>query len=437
MKILVIGASARAAAQSIRRTGLEVAALDLFVDRDLAEIADCEAIRDFPSSILDQAKRWPDHAILLCGGMENFPEILTELELRHPLIGPNASQIRELRSLANWKQWAANPADGDWIRFPTTQELEPRTTGLSQLNHKDEHGLSGRDDATTWLYKSYRSAGGMKVSRYDELVRDRMSGGYFQQYVAGPVLGVTFGCTAREAKVLGVMQNLTMGETGLDELPVARATPFLYAGSIGPIELGSETVSRLENWIGTIASSIQYRGLLQADFVLGEDGLFYLLEFNPRWTSSMELIEMSTRYNLVDLQLRLQFSDLSTTPMVAWPTPWRDVQVQKRILYALQDLKISSETSDAMMNRSSEWASPKLDSSSLAGWADIPHTGTLIDAGSPLATIWAIRPRILDPIGTIQTSKVISPMEGWREIDELLETLDDYPACIHTVFTRH
>jgi hypothetical protein len=416
---------------------MDVAALDLFVDRDLTEIADCETIRDFPNSILDQARRWPDHAVLLCGGMENFPDIVAELESRHTVIGPSARQIRELRSLENWGEWVVGFAEGDWIRFPITREPEPSASGVPHEQLVSQRSPPSYDPSIDWLYKGYRSAGGMQVVPLGAEDQNRMSGGYIQQHVSGPVLGVTFGCTPRQTIVLGVMQNVTMGKAQLAKLPSSKATPYLYTGSSGPVQLDLDIESRLAIWAGNIASSIRYQGILQADFILGNDGALYLLEFNPRWTASMELIEMSARSNLVDLQLGMQFSEGGTLSMLGESDKLQSRQVQKRILYASQDLSVSSETSNAMMERSNWWKDSQVNDQVLVGWADIPQPGTLITAGSPFATIWAIRPIVLETIDATQVVAKNVPDDRWPEIDALLKTLVGYPACIHTVFTGH
>ncbi len=418
MKILVIGASARAASQSVYRAGHEAAALDLFVDRDLREIADCESIREYPESIVEQAKRWPDHAILLGGGMENFPDVVAELEKGHTIVGPNASQIRRLRSLENWQSWVAELGIDDWLRFPTT-----RAVGELGIESSDSAFLDGLDG---WLVKSRRSAGGLQVFSASPTTIAPLSDAYLQRYVPGPVLGVSFSCTENQCSILAVMRNLKLSELHLDEKPSSTTTPNLYAGSVGPYFMASETQTRLENWVQKIASSIGYRGVLQADFIHGDDGYLYLLEWNPRWTASMELIEMCFKTNLVEEQLRLQFKQADFSAPRLQATEWGSVQAQKRILYATREIRISSACSDAMMARSNWWTNPPSDMSSVAGWADIPPADTPVEVGSPIATIWAIRSRSrhTNELSAIDASS--SSFDRWLEIDELLKTFAQY-----------
>jgi len=373
-KILIIGASARAAAQASRRAGLEVAALDLFVDRDLRSIAECETIREYPASIVEQAKHWPNHAVMFCGGMENFPDVVAELEKKHEIIGPNASQITSLRRLRNWQSWATNPGCDDWLRFPET--------------HTEANGECDFNGGKIWLMKSHRGAGGMQVRRCHSSESFEASHSYIQRFVPGRVLGIVFRCFPQNTTILGVTRNLTPGELLQGKSTASELPPFLYAGSVGPLHLQTERETNLSEWIDSISVSVNYRGLLQADFVEGADGRLYLLEINPRWTAGMEIIEMCSGINLVHEQLRAQFQAFQEA-LPSESNPKRDAI--KLIVYAAQKQIVCQQTSDAMMFHSSWHTDQSDDEIGITGWADIPNVGTEINVGTPVATAWGLR----------------------------------------------
>ncbi len=381
MKILVIGASARAAAQSIRRAGMEVAALDLFVDRDLRAIAECEAIRLYPESIVSQAIRWQNHAVMLCGGMENHPEVISELEKRHTLIGPTASQIVSLRDLDCWKSWVAEFGNDTWLRFPDTLDND-RVVAEGELG-------------ASWLAKSYRGAGGTHVRRFRAGESYDPHTNYLQRFESGMVLGITFRCLSEATVVIGGTQNLSASELHSEGFVIAPELPFLYYGSIGPVCVPQALETKLAAWMGKIANSIHYRGILQADFVASQDGRLYLLEINPRWTASMEVLEMCSSMNLVQEQLKTQFQVKAGN---AIPPSTRESKTEaiKLVVYANRQQMISQQISDEMMNSSNWQASQHIDAQGSTGWSDIPEAGTLIEAGAPIATAWGLRSKGLE-----------------------------------------
>ncbi|MDZ4851611.1 MAG: ATP-grasp domain-containing protein [Pirellulaceae bacterium] len=427
MKILAIGASARSAAQSIQQAKHQVVALDLFVDRDLSEIAHCAAIREFPESIVEQAASWPDSSILLCGGMENYPEVVAELEKTHPIIGPNSKQILALRELENLARWVDAAEDNDWLRFPESSFPKERKTSVIDIEPSADDGAAVPPfDQRLW--KPVRGSAGMRIKKLTVNEPVDFSLGYAQRFISGPVLGITFLCRPGSTCILGAMRNVTLS----DLVPVSFEheihSPFQYAGSMGPIDLKHHVAARLEQWVDKTAQSIEYCGLLQADFIVGNDGFLYLLEFNPRWTASMELIEFSTGLNLVQEQIDAQFgSSRSPIRFPASNSTNRHAQWMKRILYASQRQTISKETSDAMMQRStSRWNSSNELSTEVTnnvGWADIPNADTQIDSGTPIATILAKQTRNRSSDARHSMAPNANDMLAWPEIDEIIDTI--------------
>ena len=111
----------------------------------------------------------------------------------------------------------------------------------------------------------------------------------------------------------------------------------MYAGSLGPIGFGGMITERLRRLGQAIVDSFQLQGLFNADVVIDSSNQIWLLEINPRWSGSTELIERSLGDGSNDgrgislLGTVLDATPLSRLPIkpnASGPVYW------KRILYA-------------------------------------------------------------------------------------------------------
>jgi predicted ATP-grasp superfamily ATP-dependent carboligase len=262
----------------------------------------------------------------------------------------------------------------------------------------------------------------MQVFPANVQAHDIPSNGYLQRYIDGPVLGITFCCSPNNTSILGVMRNVSLQEYCDKAVLASQQRPFLYAGSIGPFPIDTVTAQRLTDWVDKVALSIDYRGILQADFILGESGHLYLLEFNPRWTSSMELVEFVSGRNLIREHLSAQLGQGDRMTLPDHDARSSGFEAIKKIIYAVRELFISQACSDAMM-ANSNWPLTWDDCHGrVAGWSDIPHPGTRVEAGSPIATAWAIRSLAEQDFALNGKSSNLGPPQDWPEIDELLQS---------------
>src|SRR5689334_16729172 len=99
--LLIVGASARAAAFSALRAGLRPVCADLFADADLR--ARCTAWRvgpkDYPRGFLDVPALDSPGPWLYAGGLENRPDLVEAMaRRRQPLWGNPAAVLRRVRS---------------------------------------------------------------------------------------------------------------------------------------------------------------------------------------------------------------------------------------------------------------------------------------------------------------------------------------------------
>ena len=95
--LLIVGASARAAAHSAQRGGFHVQAIDLFNDLDLRTVADCRHSFDYPYDLGSLSRAFPDSPFLYTGALENFPDVVSEIAESHTLLGNDATVLKYVR----------------------------------------------------------------------------------------------------------------------------------------------------------------------------------------------------------------------------------------------------------------------------------------------------------------------------------------------------
>ena len=328
-EILLVGASARAAAHglmkhgdwaqrlsrlssdspspsSIRPSGIY--AIDQFADQDLLEV--CDQVVQVPDltrlNVAQALDRLRSHGKapkiwIPTGGMENQQDswaYLQEAVSSELPIGGAVDPMSELRRLDNWRVWG----EATGVELPETMTQLP--TGSS---------LPG--PASHWLLKSRFSSGGLGVEElgmqgfeHGELDTERLrkSGSYWQRRVEGVDHSALAVCWQGTSHWIGATRQLS----GIPELG---APPFLYSGSMGPVELGSLRAP-VEKLLEIAARQTHWSGLLGVDFRIDHDRL-WLLELNPRYTAGSEVLERSAGSSVIGHLL-----DLSQGLPARWPS---------------------------------------------------------------------------------------------------------------------
>lgn len=198
--------------------------------------------------------------------------------------------------------------------------------------------------------------------------------GYLQAEIRGVSGSVSFIADGRRCRVLGYSQAL--------HDPVALKIPgHAYGGSLlGPPEewLSSRARRTLKRAAEAATQAFDLRGLNGMDFVL-DRGVPRILEINPRFTASMELLEEASGQSLFALHRaacergRLSVGDVAGRGRRGFPPGsrrrrWRG----KGILYAAGE-KIAGPPE------------PLLE----LGARDVPASGTLLRASWPICTVYA------------------------------------------------
>ena len=97
--VLIIGASARAAAFSAMRCGMRPHCADHFADRDLAAVCPVERvdIGQGAEGFAAAAESLPPSPWFYTGGLENHPALVDRISRRHHLWGVGADVLRRVR----------------------------------------------------------------------------------------------------------------------------------------------------------------------------------------------------------------------------------------------------------------------------------------------------------------------------------------------------
>jgi uncharacterized protein len=331
--IAVVGASARAAAMSVLRSGRQAVAADLFADADLRRACPATRISPYPAALANWLCDTSCDGWLYTGALENYPELVDELATLRPLLGNPGSVLRRVRDPLLLQQVLQE----NGLAFPET--------------HFSCQGLSHDG---SWLAKTYRGSSGVGVSELRSATQNRV---FYQRRVTG------FPCSALFAGrlLLGITRQL-VGEAWTG------ASQFQYCGSLAPWPLTADAENSLRTLGEVLVDEFDLVGLYGVDFIF--DGQRpWTIEVNPRYTSAAEVVEQARNACVIDWHVANHLHCVTPpTPVDSWSTCHG-----KAILFAKLTTTVAEEFTD--------WA---LDQADLA---DIPPPGSTISAGQPLLTV--------------------------------------------------
>lgn len=347
--LLIVGASARSAAMSALRAGMAPWCVDLFADADLARRCPVVAVPDLATGLSPAVSDAPPGPWMYTGGLENHAQLVAELAAARPLWGNGAEVLRR-------------------VRDPLLVAESLQRDGLPALTVRPTAAGLPRDGG--WLRKGRRSAGGVQVQVWNGQCAAPPDDPqwYFQRFVPGTSIGAICLAAAGRAVLLGASEQL---------LAAGRGGPFRYAGSVGPLPLDAGTQQTLERLGDTLARDFELRGLFGVDAVVDQSGTPWLVEVNPRYTASVEVLERASRQPLLAWHAAACTADRLPAP---GPRP-ADRCIAKRILFAPHGLTFPAELSQALLDESlgADWPDA----------ADIPRGGTRIGAGEPILTVFS------------------------------------------------
>lgn len=356
--LLIVGASARAAAGSALRAGFQPAAVDLFADADLAAVAPVEAVRPYPAGLVEAARRAPPGPLVYTGALENHPALVERLAAERPLWGNPPAVLRAARSMDRLRAVASRAG----LQLPETRET-----------------AAGLPTDGSWLAKPIRSAGGGGVRPWrGEAAEHRAGRRLFQRRLLGSAVGVVYLGASGEARLVGASLIRVAGGAAQDPA----TTDFRYAGSLGPLTLPTDAARQLTRLGTTLARELGLVGLFGVDVILAprwdaSRAEVRLLEVNPRYTASVELLERAYDVPLLAWHAAaVTAGQLSDERLTTGPRGWG-----KAIVRAPAAVQVSRDTAAAWLDAALAGPWPDM--------ADIPRAGTALAARDPVLTVFA------------------------------------------------
>jgi predicted ATP-grasp superfamily ATP-dependent carboligase len=352
--IATVGLSARMLAQSAHRAGFNVAALDIFGDRDTRSVAPLwfdiggsglSIDRQRLFDALERTARLPRMLGFVAGsGLE-------------PLMQELCGASRMPRFIGNGA--AATAAVRDPRRFFALLDR----LGIAH----PEVAYSRPADTTGWLIKRANGCGGThieRVSRSDAAISGDV---YFQRCARGRSMSALFMAARGEARVVGFAEQLSTAKGNW---------PYLHTGSIGPVKLARALANKLTEAIEAITAETRLVGLNSIDFLLDGEH-FEVLEINPRPSSTMTLYETALPDAWPRGLIACHVDACLDGRLPRAASPGLKTAGQ-RVLFAPRDFVVSAALSQACFSD--------------PACHDVPHPGACIAANEPVCTMMITQP---------------------------------------------
>jgi predicted ATP-grasp superfamily ATP-dependent carboligase len=258
-----MGASVRAAAQSARDAGFDPSGIDHYADRDLRRIAGSIRLEhDAPTAEFERlARSLPPGPFLYTGPLENEPDLIDTIALDRPLWGQPGRILRLVRD----PHRLAFELDRGGFRFP---EIRQRPTL----------------DEGPWLLKPYASGGGLRIEHWNQSERSSVPEGFcLQRQIRGTPISAIFLGDDERTRLVGITRQILS----------AGPNPFLYLGSFGPWPIAESLRTETFRLGRMLAATFGLRGLFGVDMIQNR-GSLWVIEVNPRYTASVEILEWTT-----------------------------------------------------------------------------------------------------------------------------------------------
>jgi uncharacterized protein len=371
-QVLIVGASVRGACQCAARAGFRVMAADLFADRDLIACARTWRVTDYPSQFARIARDVAPGVWMYTGGLENQPDLVDEISVRHELLGNPGRVLRRVRD--PWQ--LASALRRAQLLYPHPRHELPETRSGAWLR-KPQRGCGGIGirlvplrtrsiTAKTGRQTTCPPAAG-SVPGPPHAPIGGVESTYYQPYVRGRPVSALFVAAAGQATLLGVTRQLLGGWSGVGQ--------FRYVGSIGPVRLNNRLRDTFRQLGACLAEAFDLRGLFGVDAVIAGEEV-WTIEVNPRFTASVEIVERITGLSAITVhQAACRQGEL---PVV--PGRLAGTRHGKLILFARQDLRVDGPWERWLgISEQEQW--PAL--------TDLPPIGSRITRGAPVLTVFA------------------------------------------------
>ncbi|SFJ61224.1 ATP-grasp domain-containing protein [Planctomicrobium piriforme] len=351
--LLIVGASARAAAFSAIRAGFRPLCLDLYADADLRAHASFHILNSYPDGILAELKRFPGLPVVYTGGMENNPDLLDAIGKTNPLWGNDSAAVGRVRSLPQLTE-AARLAR---VRLP---------------DYRDQNNPPPPDG--NWLLRPLASSGGRGISLWteDQQASPTLQEPHcFQQRIDGIPYSAAFigSPESGDVRFIGMTRQL-IGEAD------CHATGYQWCGNIGPVALSVAVENLIRRFGNVLKWKLGLKGLYGVDLMIDSQDVPWITEVNPRYPASIELLEHVTGIPFMREHCRCFAKE--DLPSTNWNRAHPGEFLGKAVLYSPADLQLQSPLADAHQVPVREV--PEV--------TDLPLPGGTLRRGEPVCTVF-------------------------------------------------
>ena len=349
--LVVVGVNVRPLAQSAVAAGFDVVALDAFGHLDLPSRACCLSLAyDFGGLFPGDPDSWHTRlaqavlsqgasSLAYSGGFENLPLLVAAHLSDCELLGNSPASLRAVRDPSRLREVVCS------IGMETPQLLPPGA--------QPEPGLR-------WLRKPLKSGMGHAIEPWEDTVPDDPDY-VVQRWVEGIPHSASFIANGHDAQVFAVTQQLS-GD------PNFGAHGFSYVGNLLIPKPDAGLVESLNVLATTLTQAFGLVGLNGIDFMVHGEHLS-ILEVNPRYSASMELVEEAE----------------------AWPLLlWHTAGCRRQALPVLPGRHDRNVFGKAMVYARRDGLLPDTTQWLAKGRRDVPHAGGPIRAGFPICTVTAV-----------------------------------------------
>ena len=359
--LLILGASTRAAAASAVRAGFDPVCADRFGDEDLRRIASVIAVDNDLHRTLEAVKGLPPTPWIYTGSLENDPKFIAAVSERHPLFGNPREVLQKVRD-PFWLERTLRTHDLPALRVQSVRSLD----ALVRAPGSSDEGVQATGER--WLLKPTRGGGGARIAVWTGQPLPTVERFHLQEQRLGTPMSALFVASPENVELIGACEQLIGPSAGAP-------TEFGYAGSIGPIAVSDQTRELLQRLGDTLTREAQLRGLFGIDFILA-DNIPWLVELNPRYTASVEVLERALgRALLADHVAACQSRSATVREQ-----PILNRIIGKLIVYATSDL--TAPPLESLFEPDGHTPESPL-------IADIPAPGSCIATGWPICTVFA------------------------------------------------
>ena len=353
IRLVIAGVSTRAAAESAARAGFEVTAIDAFGDLDQHPAVRSLWLRSDPAApftahaAADAVRAIDADAAAYLSPFENHAGAVNVLATGRSLWGNAPDVLRRVR---------------DPFLLAGLLRRRGFATPITRVDVPPELA-----ESTEWLIKPFRSGGGQGVRQWAPGAH--VAPGFFaQERISGVPASIVFVAAGGRAVPLGVSLQL-IGEEAFG------ASGFRYCGNVlapaGDPVLTDRVVESAIALANHVAGEFGLVGLNGLDVII-RDEVPYPIEVNPRWCSSMELIER--HYGLSMFGLHAAACANGVLPDV-------DLLRARRSRAAIGKAIVFAQT-EMVVEDTHAWLADET-------VRDVPKPGERIAAGQPICTVFA------------------------------------------------